>query len=214
MSITYEDALATLEAMFGDPWTRETLDAVLRHEKGHMENTCERILDHGSQDPKLLIKRLKEGGSDLATDEALALQLQEGGAPTGATSSAKPGRGTPTELPADFLRIPGYKHRSVAARSAGGAAAGAMDDESLARMLQDELFSEELARNPDFAHLARGGRGNQRTRSASGRGQAPAQRRATASNQSQPVQNPFENVKVMENLSSKFDLFSFLSFVL
>jgi hypothetical protein len=29
-------------------------------------------------------------------------------------------------------------------------------DEALARMLQDELFTEELAQNPDFAHLARG----------------------------------------------------------
>jgi hypothetical protein len=49
--------------------------------------------------------------------------------PSGDAASAKKGRGTPTTLPADFLRI-----------SAGGG----MTDEQLARMLQDELFQEEL----------------------------------------------------------------------
>ena len=34
MSISYEEALSTLQAMFGEPWTRESLDAVLRHFQG------------------------------------------------------------------------------------------------------------------------------------------------------------------------------------
>jgi hypothetical protein len=207
MAITYEEALGTLEAMFGAPWTRESLDAVLRHEKGHMENTCERILNHGSQDPQLMLDRLKSGGGgdEVDRDEQLARQLQarqsggtgrrQGGGGGGTASSApapKKGRGTPTELPKDFLRIPGYKHRSVGGSAAAGGAA--MDDETLARMLQDELFSEELARNPDFAHLARGSRGG-------GNRAAPGQRRTTASNV--PPPNPFEGVpNVMENLSS------------
>lgn len=180
MSITYEEALATLEAMFGAPWTRQTLDAVLRHEKGHMENTCERILNHGSQDPQLLVEALK---SQVSMDEELARQMQGGGG-GGAPRTSKKSRGTPTKLPDDFLRIPGYKYR--------GAAPGVMDDETLARMLQDELFSEELARNPDFAHLARAG----------ARRQPPGQKRVTASN-APPPSNPFEGVNVMENLSSK-----------
>jgi hypothetical protein len=77
MSITYEEALATLEAMFQAPWARETLDAVLRHEKGHMENTCERILNHGDKDPLILVNRLKAGGPEpqVAMDEELARQL-------------------------------------------------------------------------------------------------------------------------------------------
>lgn len=162
--------MSTLEAMFGAPWTRQTLDAVLRHEKGHMENTCERILNHGSQDPQLLVQALK---SQVSLDE-----LHGGRAPQ--ARSSKKGRGTPTKLPDDFLRIPGYKYR--------GAAPGVVDDETLARMLQDELFSEELARNPDFAHLARAG------------SRPPGQRRTTASN-TPPPPNPFEGVNVMENLS-------------
>ena len=150
MAITYEEALATLEAMFGEPWTRETLDAVLRHEKGHMENTCDRILNHGSQDPQILVDRLKAGGEEpqVAMDEQLARQLAGGDSNNnntsgGAPASAKKGRGTPTTLPDDFLRVKTSTSQAT------------MDsDEALARMLQDQLFSEELRRNPDFAHLA------------------------------------------------------------
>lgn len=214
MAISYEEALSTLEAMFGAPWTRETLDAVLRHEKGHMENTCDRILNHGSQDPQILIDRLKSGQTEASMDEELARQMQarqsgrRGGdsnstpVPAPSPAPAKKGRGTPTELPKDFLRIPGYNHRTTNGTGTGTAVtAGDMDDETLARMLQDELFSEELARNPDFAHLARGARSG-RT-GASRRGVPPGQRRSGTSNQGPPPPNPFEGVNVMENISSK-----------
>jgi hypothetical protein len=211
MAITYEEALATLEAMFGDPWTRDTLDAVLRHEKGHMENTCDRILSHGEKDPQALVNALQH---QPALDEMLARQQQQA-PPQQLLSStetvSKPSRGTPTELPEDFLRVPGFKYPRSSGRGGGtgtvsgggGGAAAAMDDETLARMLQDELFSEELARNPDFAHLARSGG---RVPSTG----APGQRRATASNATAPssrgAPNPLEGVNVMENLSSKCPL--------
>ena len=169
MSITYEEALETLEGMFGAPWERKTLDAVLRYHQGHMENTVDSILRHGEGTPETLIAQLKSGtvpqDQNTAMDEQLARQLSQqpqsrsrrapnatatGAASSSATSSAVPakkGRGTPTELPTDFLRIPGYQ----------GTAGGGMDaDEALARMLQDELFTQELANNPEFAHLARG----------------------------------------------------------
>lgn len=200
MAITYEEALSTLEAMFQAPWTRDTLDAVLRHEKGHMENTCERILGHDDKDPQILIDRLKSGEPDPqeAIDMALAQQLsaQENGsggvgrsARSAKKAAVKKGRGIPATLPNDYLRIPGFKIPANA-----GASSAAMDDESLARMLQDELFSEELARNPDFAHLAgRGGGGKPRTA-------PPAQRRAGA-----PPPNPFEGVNVMDKLSEMGD---------
>jgi hypothetical protein len=210
MSISYEEALSTLQAMFGEPWTRQTLDAVLRHEKGHMENTCDLILQHGDKDPQALVDRLKSGGPEpqVAMDEALARQLAaaQGGGNSGINTGAKKGRGIPTTLPPDFLRIPGYK-RSATASSTGAAAsaavAGQIDDETLARMLQDELFSEELARNPDFAHLARGGGGGRR-----------GGRAATASNARMPgrtggaaaAQNPFEGVNVMQKISGKFTI--------
>lgn len=202
MSITYEEALSTLEAMFGAPWTRETLDAVLRHEIGHMENTCERILNHGEKDPQILVDRLASGEPDpqQAMDEALARQLSVqghgGGGSRPATAAAasknkvpiKKGRGAPTTLADDYLRVPGFK---IPANAGASAAAAPMDDESLARMLQDELFSEELARNPDFAHLA-GGRG--------GRSRAPPAQRASGG---PPPPNPFEGT--LEKLSEMGD---------
>mmetsp|Transcript_103975 Transcript_103975/g.155715 ORF Transcript_103975/g.155715 Transcript_103975/m.155715 type:complete len:265 (+) Transcript_103975:197-991(+) len=197
MSITYEEALSTLEAMFAAPWNRELLDAVLRHEKGHMENTCDRILNHGDQDPKILVDRLKAGGAEpqVAMDEELARQLAGGG--SSQKSKKKKGRGTPTSLPDDFLRIPGYKRTAAAAASAASATGGAIDDETLARMLQDELFSEELARNPDFAHLARGGAGN---RARSNARMPPAARRPGSGQAGPPQANPFEGT--MEKLSA------------
>jgi hypothetical protein len=154
MSISYEEALETLESMFGESWTRENLDAVLRHQQGHMENTVDMILRHGDKDPQILIDQLAAGidpeESARNMDEALARQLSQGmNLPVDRTmvssTQAKKGRGTPTTLPDDFLRIPG-----------GFTVQNLADDEALARMLQDELFSQELARNPEFAHLARG----------------------------------------------------------
>ncbi|KAG7367597.1 CUE domain containing protein [Nitzschia inconspicua] len=195
MSISYEEALATLQAMFGDPWTREALDAVLRHEKGHMENTCELILQHGDNDPQILVERLKSGGPEpqVAMDEQLARQLAAQSSSAGRGGTNLRGRGTPTRLPNDFLRLPGYKPTASAA--AGATPAAAMDDETLARMLQDELFSEELARNPDFAHLARGGR-----RTTASNARMPAGRR-TAGGGTAPPQNPFEGVNLMQKVS-------------
>ncbi|KAL7517615.1 hypothetical protein ACHAWX_002526 [Stephanocyclus meneghinianus] len=80
----------------------------------------------------------------------------------------KTGRGTATTLPVDFLRIPGRKYpqqqqQQQQQHSVGHA--GGMTDEQLARMLQDELFQEELRssltrpcmerrNNPEFSHLA------------------------------------------------------------
>jgi hypothetical protein len=163
MSITYEDALATLQSMFGEPWNRDSLDTVLRHQKGHMENTVDLILRHGNRDPDILINQIESGEDPLhsatAADEELARQLAQqvsastatvgsSGRPTSETANLmRSGKGKPTALPEDFLRAPGYTP---------GMMNSVNDDEALARMLQDELFTEELRRNPDFAHLARG----------------------------------------------------------
>lgn len=173
MSITYEQALGTLTSMFSSPWSEESLDTVLRHFEGHMENTVDAVLTHGDQDPQLLIKRLESGANQEDLDEQLARELANGTQQFTATpppppnnngsipfsnnsvstttnssnfestSQLRKGRGTPTTLPDDFLRIPGNGHNISS-------------DEALARMLQDKLFAEEIRRNPEFAHLAQG----------------------------------------------------------
>ena len=78
MSIKYYDNLATLKSMFGEQWKDQTLDAVLRHFEGHMENTIEAILNHGDGNPESLIAKLNRSGSsgaDTDYDEQLARQL-------------------------------------------------------------------------------------------------------------------------------------------
>lgn len=191
MSISYEEALSTLQAMFGAPWTRELLDSVLRHQQGHMENTVDLILRHSDKDPELLVQQLKAGvdpnQSAITMDEQIARQLQEESTrrPTAPPSNQPPSsRGAPVDLPPDFLRIPG--------RPTTTATSQLQDDEALARMLQDELFSNELSRNPDFAHLARGRRAATARSSA-----APASRTGSA--------NSGPEVNIMEKISELGD---------
>lgn len=116
-----------------------------------MENTVDLILRHGNGDPQILVDQLESGidprQNSVAVDEELARQLSQGRDDSNsAPAPDRSGKGWPTTLPEDFLRVPGV---APGANSFN-------DDEALARMLQDELFTEELSRNPDFAHLARG----------------------------------------------------------
>lgn len=200
MSITYGEALGTLEAMFTDGgWNPDQLDTVLRHEKGHMENTVDLILQHGTKDPDVLIHQLDAGidpqQSILALDEQLArtlsqqVSIRQPSQRTSASSqqSQRPlqpqGIGTFTVLPDDFLCIPNYR----------SSASSMSDDEALARMLQDELFTEELRRNPDFAHLA-----GSNSRTSAGNAQRALRQGATNHSSSlnsstNSLSNPFAN---------------------
>ena len=176
MSISYEQALETLTSMFGPPWTEDSLDQVLRHFEGHMENTVESILGHGDGEPQVLLDKLENSNNaqtsaeQISMDEALARQMMQdeqarrqqataslppalrgnNGAAFTATSDAPnpsssntttpvndtKSRGTPTQLPHDFLRIPGQVGQ----------------DEALARMLQNEAFAKEVKKNPEFSN--------------------------------------------------------------
>jgi hypothetical protein len=203
MSLSYEEALSTLQSMFSDQgYTDRHLDAVLRHHGGHMENTVETLLMHGDGTPDSLVDKLSRKGDDdaeiarrfAAEDELRHPPSRHGGgggggrrvgsnrgsgrSSTGSDDGAGEERssvtrgtmGTPAVLPSDFLRIPGRKYpaTTTAASSSStgssfatsGIAGQVMTDEQLARMLQDELFQEELRNNPEFSHLA--GRRNPR----------------------------------------------------
>jgi hypothetical protein len=162
MSISYEDALATLQAMFGPPWNRELLDAVLRHQQGHMENTVDLVLRHSDKDPHKLVEDLKAGidpdKQKISMDEQLARQLQQAARTTsstegGASGGSNRGRGALTYLPPDFLRIP---NGTPVASNSSTSVEQLQSDEALARMLQDEMFSSQVSRNPQLSHLATG----------------------------------------------------------
>lgn len=163
-----------------------------------MENTVDAVLTHGDSDPELLIQRLHSGTNQEELDEQLARQLANGTqqeqpppqprrssnnvtppAPRPSPTSAPPqkkGRGTPTVLPDDFLRIPSDN-------------SNISSDEALARMLQDKLFADEIRNNPEFAHLAQG------------RGQHPNQNfPGMARARSNQMQN--EGPNIMEALGS------------
>ena len=95
-------------------------------------------------------------------------------ASTALAQPQKKGKGTPHSLPHDFLRIPGYAgqggtlHSPPSSSSSSSSSSyhpplhespaghgGYIDsDAALARLLQDELFMQELAANPEFAYLA------------------------------------------------------------
>ncbi len=80
MSIIYEEALGTLNAMFTDLWDEDSLDTVLRHFEGHMENTVDAVLVHGDSPPADLLKRLETsntGASIADMDAQLAPQVNE-----------------------------------------------------------------------------------------------------------------------------------------
>jgi hypothetical protein len=132
MSISYEEALSTLEAMFGDPWERDTLDTVLRDQKGHMENTVDMILRHGDKNPQVLVDQLEAGidPEEMARnrDEQLARALAKGEEASVSSIPKKSGHGTSTTLPVDFLRITN--------QTASASSTAIIDDEALARMLQ------------------------------------------------------------------------------
>jgi len=90
---SYEEALQTLQAMSAKHWTRHSLDAVLRHEKGHLQNACDRILKHGTKDPQLLLNQLKD--EDMArriagsAPQSIAAQPRSSAATLGSQQSTR-----------------------------------------------------------------------------------------------------------------------------
>lgn len=139
------------------------------------------------------------------------------------------GRGTPTVLPADFLRIPGRKYPNASSSSPAAAAAAAsnhngvtdpiasaagpgamgqmMSDEQMARMLQDELFQEELRNNPEFSHLA--GRRNPSQRQATGRSTYSGGGGGAAGSRQQGGADFFDRMAELgDNAKSRFQAFA------
>ena len=258
MSLSYEEALSTLQSMFSDQgYTDRHLDAVLRHHGGHMENTVETLLLHGDGTPDALMGRLSRTtgdgacgrGVDVDSDAEVARRLaaeddlrhpprrhgmggggrrvdsnrgsgrssigSDDGAGGDRSSVTGGTRGTPAVLPLDFLRIPGRKYPATATETSSassssstgssftmsGIAGQVMTDEQLARMLQDELFQEELRSNPEFSHLA--GRRNPRATAHAPWGAGGAGGQTTGRSNYGGAGGVVSN-DILEGLSSKF----------
>lgn len=176
-----------------------------------MENTVDLILRHGEQSPQALVNQIQAGvdveASRRAADEELARQLAQqqqrsqtgvttttstttGSSSSSSTTDTRTPKGPPTSLPPDFLRLSNSSTTTTSNSLA--------DDEALARMLQDELFSEELSRNPEFSHLARG-----RPRTVGGIPISPATRHLAHANAHDAAHSSnTPQVNIMEALSS------------
>ena len=138
------------------------------YEIGHVENTIETVLANIDNDPQDLIRRLKDPSivaERIDADEELAKQLSQKG---GITESAPQNKAKNTtsdtaseakisdaeftlpraKLPSDFLRIPGYKHRSSPSDAN-------LSDEQLAWMLQDKDLENHLKQREVAQRLER-----------------------------------------------------------
>lgn len=120
----HTQAMATLSSMFSHIPTA-TLTAALRAHKWHMENTVAYLLDESSR-----------GYATVPSADADAPQHPPPAASTPAPLPRRyQGRGKPTTLPDDFLRVPG-RPRSSSSTAASEDQLRA--DEALARQLQQQ----------------------------------------------------------------------------
>jgi len=127
--VSFEEAVATLEAMFSDSgWSREQLVQALQMNGNHVENTVEFVLASGGPPAA----ELPPPATHSAPSSAAAAP-GPGLAPAPAPRASGAYRGRRTELPPSFLRAPGWQQREAQA-----------GDEALALMLQDEMFRRQV----------------------------------------------------------------------
>lgn len=135
-TISYEAAMATLQTMFptADP---SVISMVLESNGGHMERTVENMLS----------MNLLPGaaGSDASANAGAAAEPGDDGgvSPTPAPAANKDSD-IFRSLPDDFLRPPSYYQKHLKTKTEQQME----QDEMLAQMLQDEMFMEDLRRNP------------------------------------------------------------------
>eukprot|EP00741_Cyanophora_paradoxa_P016103 tig00000042_g15544.t1 len=127
MTVSYEDALATLTAMF-PTIDKEVIGAVLDSHQGHMENTIESLLAVSGEntDPNFQHRA-----------PAAAAERESPPSRPGPRREGRPAGGS--SLPPDFLGV---------SRSSGPHHNSQIDeDEMLARQLQEQIFREEMTQS-------------------------------------------------------------------
>eukprot|EP00735_Rhodelphis_limneticus_P015643 TRINITY_DN9962_c0_g1::TRINITY_DN9962_c0_g1_i1::g.29205::m.29205 TRINITY_DN9962_c0_g1::TRINITY_DN9962_c0_g1_i1::g.29205 ORF type:complete len:261 (+),score=21.88,CUE/PF02845.11/5.1e-05 TRINITY_DN9962_c0_g1_i1:121-903(+) len=131
MSVSYEEALQTLDSMFAGQFDREILASVLASQGNHLERTVETLLQMSGE-----------------VDSAPPPPSQFAPVPTPAYPPSSLAMGG---LPDDFLRLPSDSYGSRTAEEMSQIEA----DAELAKMLQDELFLQDLQRNPEWNQVLR-----------------------------------------------------------
>ncbi|GLD98699.1 hypothetical protein PINS_up007416 [Pythium insidiosum] len=160
MALRYEDGMATLRSIFPS-WDPQVLSELLDANDGHLENTIEMALSMEPPAPS----------SRPATPSRSPPPPSPAPAPAPAPSSPvsrsrqlpynpprvsprargrdASGRRSRVTLPDDFLRLPGDD--SDAASAARPLSDQEQRDEMLARMLQDEIFRQELMADEELS---------------------------------------------------------------
>eukprot|EP01038_Epipyxis_sp_PR26KG_P007693 gene7693-10464_t len=142
MSISFEDAVATLKSMFAD-WDEETLSAILISNNYHVEHAIETVLSMSGDVANSSSSVPQQSNNDNGNSENLLFMHD---IPPAGLKESKPKatkkrqvsnnsrhRGLKCDLPDDFLRPPNWKQNNAA-----------IADEQLALMLQNELFQKEV----------------------------------------------------------------------
>jgi hypothetical protein len=80
--------------MFGEKWSKENLELILLHFHGHIENSLHAILNHGMQNPDILIKAINTGNTAEAVEDIVMDRPQTSG--------------NTIIFPIRYLHIPGY----------------------------------------------------------------------------------------------------------
>lgn len=137
MALSYDEGMAALRGMF-PTWDADLLAELLEANDGHLENTIDMALSMEPPAP---------GDDSAASAPTPAAPARPPPAPVAPTRGANR-----VKLPDDFLRLPG--------ESSGGAGLSEQEqrDAELARMLQDEIFRQELMESEEFSSHFQGDR--------------------------------------------------------
>lgn len=152
--ITFEEALATLQAMFAQADV-SVLTAVLEQNQGHMERTIDMLLQmnipqsEGGNQPGVFIQ---SGGNVIHVSPQPQSQPKtpRSGALSPKTPRGGKKKGFNQGVPDEFLRPPSYFKRQLQEQQEQQQQEDLDEDAQLAKLLQDQMFMEQLRRNPDF----------------------------------------------------------------
>lgn len=131
--------LAQLQVMFADV-EPSVIGMIYQQCGGSLERTVEALLAMGG-DSDATLRSASAPSTSTSGRPSLALRAQ--------TTQAPPA--LRNELPADFLRLPGMP--TTTSRTRRDSLYQEMQDEQLARLMQDELFRAQLVQDPQFRSM-------------------------------------------------------------
>ncbi|ETN18461.1 hypothetical protein PPTG_04061 [Phytophthora nicotianae INRA-310] len=146
MAQNFDDDLVALRGMFPS-WDVELLEELLTAHQGNMESTVDSLL---------AMDATAGAGQEQVSQPPPAPRspLRRPRSPLTAPSSSPSGQSRRrVKLPDDFLRLPSYEHRELSEQEER--------DAILARMLQDQIFRDEVLSSEEFSSHFRDNRSRQ-----------------------------------------------------